>query len=452
MYVVIVGAGEVGLHIAGFLAQEGQKVALIERDHDRLSEVGEKVDALTVIGNGASKRVLSEANVKQADILIAVTDSDEVNMIACMAAKRVGVPLTMARIRNTDYLDSTDAVSSEFTGIDYVIQPEAAVAEEIGRLADFPGALEVEVFAGGHALMVEVKIASGSRVAGMAIADMNLPREVLVTGVLTDDTMVIPRGGTILESGERVFLAGQPAAVREAAGILSLKTKLPKNCILLGCGDMGLPVARALEARGIRLTVFEKDRERAVTAATALDKALVLHDEGLAEEVLLAEGVRDVDLFIAATGDDRLNILASLQAKRLGAERTIAILERGEFSDILEATGVDVAISPRRLTASAVLRLLRVGKVMSAALLDKSAGEVLEFLVPEGSPLVGVPLRDVQFPAGSILGLVKRTTGVEVARGDTVPAVGDIAVVFAATEAVPAVERLFTSRHFRLRH
>ena len=248
MYVVIVGAGEVGLHIAGFLAQEGQKVALIERDHDRLGEVGEKVDALTVIGNGASKRVLSEANVKQADILIAVTDSDEVNMIACMAAKRVGVPLTMARIRNADYLDSTDAVSSEFTGIDYVIQPEAAVAEEIGRLADFPGALEVEVFAGGHALMVEVKIAEGSRVAGKAIADMNLPREVLVTGVLTNDTMVIPRGGTVLESGERVFLAGQPAAVREAAGILSLKTKMPKNCILLGCGDMGLPVAQG--ARG----------------------------------------------------------------------------------------------------------------------------------------------------------------------------------------------------------
>ena len=189
-----------------------------------------------------------------------------------------------------------------------------------------------------------------------------------------------------------------------------------------------------------------------MAAATALDKALVLHDEGLAEEVLVAEGVRDVDLFVAATGDDRLNILASLQAKRLGAERTISILERGEFSDILEATGVDVAISPRRLTASAVVRLLRVGKVMSAALLDKSAGEVLEFLVPEGSPLVGVPLRDVQFPAGSILGLVKRATGVEVARGDTVPAVGDIAVVFAATEAVPAVERLFTSRHFRLRH
>ncbi len=171
MYVVIVGAGEVGLHIAGFLSSGGPE-GRAHRPRRRSPRRGRtrSIDALTVVGNGASKRVLSEANVKQADILIAVTDSDEVNMIACMAAKRVGVPLTMARIRNADYLDSTDAVSSEFTGIDYVIQPEAAVAEEIGRLADFAGALEVEFFAGGQAMMVEVKIAAGSRCAGRAIA------------------------------------------------------------------------------------------------------------------------------------------------------------------------------------------------------------------------------------------------------------------------------------------
>jgi trk system potassium uptake protein TrkA len=455
MYVVIVGAGEVGLHIAGFLSQEGQKVALIERDPDRLAQVSERVDVLTVHGNGASKRVLSEAGVSRADILVAVTDSDEVNMIACMAAKRIGVPLAVARIRNADYLDSTEAVSSEFTGIDYVIQPEAAVAEEIGRLADSPGALEVETFAGGDAIMLEVQIAEGSRCARKAIVEMGLPREALVTGVLSGDTMTVPRGGTVLNPGDRVFLAGQPAAVREAAGMLSLKTRPPKTCILLGCGDTGLPIARALEARGIRLTVFEKDQDRAVTAASTLGKALVLHDEGLAEDVLLAEGIRDVDLFIAATGDDRLNILASLQAKRLGADRTIAILERAEFSEILEAAGIDVAISPRRLTASAVLRLVRTGAVMSAALLDKSAGEVLEFLVAEGSPVAGVPLRDVHFPPGSILGILKRASGargVEVARGDTVPVPGDVAVVFAATESVPGVEKLFTSRRFRLRH
>jgi trk system potassium uptake protein TrkA len=404
-----------------------------------------------VQGNGASRRVLLEANVEQADMLIAVTDSDEVNMIACMAAKRVGVPLTVARIRNADYLDSTEAISSEFDGIDYVIQPEAAVADEIGRLADYPGALEVETFAGGEAIALEVRIAEGSNCAGKAIADMALPRQALVTGVLSGETMTIPGGGTVLNPGDRVFLAGQPAAVREAAGMLSLKTKAPKSAILLGCGDIGLPVAQVLEARGIRLKVFEKDYGRSVTAASVLHKSLVLHEEGLAEDVLLAEGVRDVGLFVAATGDDRLNIFASLQAKRLGAERAIAIVERAEFSEILEATGVDVAISPRRLTASAVLRLVRTGKVMSAALLDKSAGEVLELVIPEGSPIAGVPLREAQFPEGSILGILKRSTGVEVARGDTVPVPGDVAVVFAATESVPAVEKLFSAPRFRLR-
>ena len=167
---------------------------------------------------------------------------------------------------------------------------------------------------------VEIEVAEASRCAGKAIIDMALPREVLITGVLSGDTITIPRGGTVLKAGDRVFLAGQPGAVTEAAGILSLKTKTPKTGILLGCGDLGLPIAQALEARGVRLTVFEKDYERSVAAASVLDKALVLHDEGLAEGALLAEGVRDIDLFIAATGDDPLNILAALQAKRLGAE------------------------------------------------------------------------------------------------------------------------------------
>jgi len=255
----------------------------------------------------------------------------------------------------------------------------------------------------------------------------------------------------VLQPRDRVFLAGRPAAVREAAGLLSLKTKVPKTCMLLGCGDMGLRIARALEERGVRLTVFEKDYEHSLRAASELSKALVLHDEGLNEDVLVAEGIKDVGLFVAATGDDRLNILASLQAKRLGAERTIAIVERAQFSEILVHAGVDVAISPRRLTASAVLRLVRAGKVVSASLLDKSAGEVLEISIPESSPIVGVPLRDTRFPAGSILGALKRATGVEVARGDTVPAAGDIAIVFVATEAIPAVEKLFAPRRMSLR-
>jgi trk/ktr system potassium uptake protein len=451
VYVVIIGAGEVGLHIAGILSQEGQKVALIERDPERLAKATEEVDALTVAGNGASRRVLLEANVRQADILIAVTDSDEVNMIACMAAKRVGVPLTVARIRNPDYLDSGEAISSEFTGIDYVIQPEAAVAEEIGKLADCPGALEVESFSGGQARMLEVEIAVGSPCARKAIADMSLPRQVVVTGVLSGDTISVPRGGTVLNPGDRVFLAGQPAAVTEAAAMMSLQTKAVKAAMVLGCNDVGIRVAMTLEARDIRLTVFEKDPARSAKAASLLNSALVLRDEGLEERTLIAEGIKDVDLFVAATGDDRLNILASLQAKRLGAARTIAVLERAEFSEILRTAGVDVAISPRRLTASAVLRLVRAGRVLNAAVLDKSAGEVLEFLVAENSPVVGVPLRDTRFPAGAVVGVLKRKEGVEVARGDTIPAVGDIAIVFAATDAIAAVEKLFTPRRFRLR-
>ncbi len=443
MYCVIVGGGEVGFHIAAILVDEGHEVALIDKDPEHYRRASEELDALVLLGNGASKQMLREARIARANLLVAVTDSDEVNMVACMAAKHVGVPLTIARIRNPDYLDDVHTLSTEFTGIDYVIQPEGAVADEVSRLADYPGAVDVGVFADEQVVMAETVVALGSPAAGVRLLDIGLPRNVLLSAVLQGDAMTIPTGDFVLRPGDRAFLVGKREGILDTLKLLSLKSGHTRRAILLGAGSLGLRIATALETKHVRLAIFEKDKDRATEAAGVLRDALVLHDEGLSEAVLLQEGIEDADLFIAAAGDDRLNILAALQAKRLGAVRTIAVVERAEFSPILEAAGVDIGISPRRITASAVLRFIRLGEVLSVALLDKSAGEVMELVVGQGSPLAGRQVRDVRFPRDAILGVLIQPDGVHVAHGSSVVSAGDRAVVFTLPTAIGEVERLF---------
>ena len=396
---VIVGAGEVGFYIATILSQEGHDVAIVDRDLEPYQRVAEQLDVLAIRGNGASRRVLEQVNMSRADLLIAVTDSDEVNMIACMAAKKGGVAQTIARVRNPDYIEDFQTLSTGFTGVDHVIQPEAAVADEVAKLAAIPGVLDVETFAGGRVWVLEAQVSSHAPCAGVPLRDLGLPEGVVITSILRGAKTTIPRGDTVIETGDRVFLAGRPEVAARAVSLLTGETEPPKRAILLGCGEIGMGIALALEKQRIKLTVFEKDSVRAAEAAGMLRRSLVLQDEGIDEKILAEEGVAATDLFISATGDDRLNIISALMAKHMGAKRTIAIVERGEFSRVVESVGVDVAISPRRITASAVLRFVRAGEVMSAAVLEKSAGEVLEFVLSGTSRVCGPPLAEVSLPS-----------------------------------------------------
>ncbi|MFH0915861.1 MAG: Trk system potassium transporter TrkA [bacterium] len=449
MYAVIVGAGEVGFHIATILSQEGHEVAVVDRGREAYERAAQELDVLAVHGNGASRRVLEQVSMGRADLLVAVTDSDEVNMIACMAAKRVGVAQTIARVRNPDYIEDVRTLSTGFTGVDHVIQPEAAVADEVAKLAAIPGALDVETFAGGQVWVIEIQVDPTNEVIGIPLRLLTLSEGVIVTAIQRDGHVSIPRGDSVLEARDRVFLTGTPEAAVVAASRLSGQKDAAKKAMLLGCGEIGMGIAIALEQQRMHLTVFEKDAQRAAEAAAVLRHSLVLRDEGIDETILAAEGVGSSDLFVAATGDDRLNILAALMAKQMGAKRTVSIVERPEFSRVVESVGVDVAISPRRMTASAILRFVRSGRVISAAVLDKAAGEVLEFVVGRSSPVCGRKLADVHFPPGAIVGAVVSGTRVHIPDGRSQLEDGDVAVVFTVPESVRKVEKLFAPRSGR---
>jgi trk system potassium uptake protein TrkA len=357
--------------------------------------------------------------------------------------------LTVARVRNQEYIEDVRTLSTGFTGVDHVIQPELAVADEVIKLAAIPGALDVETFAGGDVSVVEVAVDPDSPFLGKTLRSLALPEGVLVTAVVRNGEAAVPRGDNTLLGRDRVFLTGEAEAVHAAAASLTGQQGGAKRAILLGCGEIGMRIALGLEERRVKLTVFEKDAGRAARAAGLLRRSMVILDEGIDETVLLREGVDGCDLFIAATGEDRLNILTALMAKQLGARRTIAVVERSEFSRVVESLGVDVAISPRRMTASAILRFVRGGSVVSAAVMDKSVGEVIEFAVKSGCPVCGRTLAEVDFPRGALVGAVVRRDEVHIPDGRTEVREGDVAVVFTLPESTRAVEKLFAPRSRR---
>lgn len=444
MRVFIVGAGEVGFNTAQMLSKEGHEVTIVEENEDQVSRVSEQLDALVLQGNGASPKMLAEIEAHKSELLIAVTNSDEVNITACLVAKAQGVDQTVARIRNPDYYDSKDPFARDVLGIDFVIHTERAAAEEIRDALRVPGSVNVETFAEDNIEVAEVALKEDSPVAGSLVKDVELPDGSLIVGVVRDNKTIIPQGNTELQAGDHVFLISERKNINRVVRAVSTDTEKVDEVMIFGGGKIGLRLALILEEEGISVKIVEKDEERAQYVASRLRKGLVLHDEGISRDFLLQERVNRTGAFIAATGDDRANLLAVMYAKQLGAKRTISVVSRAEFAPLSEALGVDIAISPRLITAGAILRFVRKGDVMAVNVLESGA-EMIELRVPEDCRVAGRPLSKVGFPDGAIVGAVLRNGDVVIPTGDEVLQQGDDAVVFTVESTVDEVERLFAS-------
>ncbi|MBA3793641.1 MAG: Trk system potassium transporter TrkA [Rubrobacter sp.] len=444
MRTVIIGAGEVGFNTARMLSQEGQDVVLIENEEALVERATEQLDALVIHGNGASPRVLAEAGVKKSDLLIAASSSDEVNIIACLAAKAQGVPRTVARIHNPDYYDTGDPFAKDMLGIDFVIHTEQMAAREIKAALLVPGAINVDTFADNRIEVAEVILTDGSPALGKALKDVELPEQSLIVGVVRRGEALVPRGETVLELRDHVLLISGGRHVSEVVGAVSNDTAPVREVTIYGGGRIGLRLALALEEIGMSVRVIERDESRARYVASQLRKGFVLHDEGISRDFLLQERVDRTDAFVAVTGDDRANLLAAMYARQLGARTTIAGVSRGEFAPLADALGVDLTISPRTLAAEAILRFVRKGDVINVALLESGA-EMIELRVPEKCRVAGRPLSEVGFPRGAIVGALLRDGAVVIPSGREILQPGDDAVVFTVESAVDDVERLFAS-------
>jgi trk system potassium uptake protein TrkA len=442
MRTVIIGAGEVGFNTARMLSQEGHDVILIEQNESLVERATEQLDALVIHGNGASPKLLAEAGIKRSDLLIASSSSDEVNIIACLAAKAQGVPRTVARIHNPDYYDPQEPFARQMLGIDFIIHTEQMAAEEIKAALLVPGAVNVDTFAEDSIEVAEVVLNEGSPAVGRALRDVNLPEGSLVVGVVRRGEALVPRGGTVLEHRDHVLLISGRRHISEVVKAVATDTVPVKDVTVYGGGRIGLRLALALEEVGMSVRVIERDEARARYVASQLRKGFVLHDEGISRDFLLQERVDKTDAFVAVTGDDRANLLAAMYARQLGARMTIAGVSRGEFAPLADALGVDLTISPRMLAAEAILRFVRKGEVIDVALLESGA-EMIELRVPEGGRVAGRPLSEVGFPEGAIVGALLRDGDVIIPTGREMLRPGDDAVVFTVEEAIVEVERLF---------
>jgi trk system potassium uptake protein len=442
MRTVIIGAGEVGSNTARMLSEEGHDVVLIEQDETLVERASEHLDALVIHGNGASPKLLAEAGIEKADLLVAASSSDEANIIACLAAKARGVSRTVARIHNPDYYDPQEPFAEEMLGIDFVIHTEQMAAQEIKEALLVPGAINVDTFAEDSIEVAEVILNEGSPAVGRTLRDLRLPEASLVVGVVRRGEALVPRGDTVLERRDHVLLISGRRRIAEVVKSVTTDTEPVKEVTIYGGGRIGLRLALALEEAGMSVRGIERDEARARYVASQLRRGFVLHDEGISRDFLLQERVDRSDAFVAVTGDDRANLLAAMYARQLGARMTIAGVSSGEFAPLADALGVDLTISPRMLAAEAILRFVRRGEIVDVALLESGA-EMIELRVPPHSRVTGRPLSEVGFPEGAIVAALLRDGDVVIPTGREILKPGDDAVVFTVEDAIEEVERLF---------
>jgi trk system potassium uptake protein len=451
MRVIIVGAGQVGSAITGALAGEKADVVVIDMVDERLRELRDVHDIQTVCGSGANPRVLNEAGMRGADMIIAVTDSDEVNMVAC-AISRVHAPLAIrvARVREPAFIEDTSILGAGGIGVDHVINPELVAADRIAEILDVPFATDVADCEPGLKL-VGFRIPSGSGLAGKTFAELraispNL--RILVTTRLRRGTSLVPKGSDDINVGDTLYAVTRPDDLPEVARLFEFQWHPVKRITVAGGAGIGEMLARQLEKDSrFKVKLIEPDSRRANALAESLEKTLVLNGSATDESLLLEENIRDCDAYIAALAEPEMNVMAALNAKNLGARRVIALTDRFSFIPIIEAAGVDAVVSPRALAVGTILHHIRKGKVKAVIPYgDFGQAEAIEFEALETSPAVGKPLKDIRFPRGAIVGALIREGQAIIPGGGDVINPGDDVYVFAVKGAIQKLEKLMSVR------
>jgi len=444
MYVIVVGAGEVGFHIADRLSKEGHDVTVVERDVEKGPILRAKLNASIVLGSGATAEVLEQAGIDRADLFIAVTDQDEVNLVACLLAHERNTRRIIARIKGVEYTGAGWTERIGKLGIDLLINPQKVVAEEIHRIVSYTTAAEVAEFAGGRVVFLGYAIGRNSSLAGISLRDLAGIRglyRMVVTAIARKHRTIIPRGEDTIEEGDIVYFVCHKPDVPAIDYLFEFEKHPSKTVFILGGGGVGAALARKLAGLGIRVKLIEHNARLCERLAEELDNVAVLNAEGMDIDTLQHEGIEGCDAYVAVTQDEQTNILCSLLAKSYGAKRAIAIVDRHEFVTLAPSLGVDACVSPRLVTASAILKYVRPPGVTSLATLEHGNAEVLEIVMPTASPVLGRPLKDIDVPEGAVIGTIVRGSEVVIPSGEDHLEAGDHVIVFALPEAIPRIER-----------
>ncbi|ELZ84339.1 Trk system potassium transporter TrkA [Haloferax larsenii] len=432
MRVIIIGAGQVGSSIAADL-DHTHEVVVIDCDSERVDELNYSLDVLAINGDGTSVETLEEAGIESADMVIASTDNDETNIVACATAKAISEAFTIARVKNTEYLRTWQRSEKAF-GVDFMVCTNLLAAESIVRVVGLPAARDVDPFAGGQVQMAEFEIDDDSPVANQTVREADRFDSLTFAAILRNGEVTIPRGDTVISPGDRVVVIGSPKSVQQFAATIAPEESpgTAEEVVVVGGSEIGYHVARLLEERGFKPRLVEHDAERARELAELLPGTIVMESDATDVDFLEREHVGDADLVVAALDSDEKNLLVSLLAGRLGVERTVAVIDTTPYVELFEAVGVDIGVSPREVVAEEITRFTREGGAENVALIETDKAEVLEIEVDADSILAGTPIREsiADLPEGVVIGAITRRREFITPRGDTVIEPGDHVVVF----------------------
>lgn len=448
MSIIIIGAGEVGYHLAQRLSQEKQDVVVIDRDPEKIRRIQNSLDVQAIHGSGGSISLLRQAGIAEASLLIAVTNSDEVNMISCLVAGLQNkVPRKVARVRDPDYSALLPLFDKDHLDIDLVINPDREVVDMILKLMEVPGAVRVADFADGLVRMVGLPIREGNPLIGNSLGEIRRKypeANTLIVAIQRGGKIFIPKGDDALQAQDIVFSVSPRDKVNETIEILGNKRRTIKKVMILGGGLIGLQLALGLESRDIQVKVIEQDEARCLEIAEKCHKVVALKPDGVLQDVMIEENVGEMDTFIAVTEDEESNVMLSLLAKKLGTKRVITLINKVVYSPLVHSLGIDVVVSPRLAALNRILQFLRRGKILSVSTLPDENAEAFEAVALDTSDLVGRPLKDINFPKEAIIGAVVRDSQVIIPGGKTVIRPGDRVTIFTLTSAIPKVEKALT--------
>ena len=444
MKIVIVGAGAVGDDLARHVSRRESDVVVIELDHERAVKAQEHLDCRVVEGNGVSPAFLDTVGMDNTDLFAAVTDSDETNIIACLTAHRLGARVEVARVRSPDYYRGDQLV---LDGIDLAINPDLEAVRAMRKILWESAATDVHDFAGGRVRVVGAKVDDSAFVVGKTLQEVEKAlgsRWALVITVVRDGVTHIPRGDTVIQQGDQVYIAGARGAVDRALTYVHAPSDRLKNVMIIGAGTTGLELARDLTALGVNVKLIDDDEQRCRRASESLHHVLVLHGDGTDVDFLMSEGVAEMDGFVAVDRSEEANMMACLLAHHHGVGKTVCQVDRPDYVPLLSQLGVDAAVSPRLSTADAIARFVKRGGVVTSHSLGFSGSEILQFRLDKRNKCLDKPLAKVNFPREAVIGAVLKRGEVVTPRGDTILQVGDEVVVFALPTGVAAVESFFS--------
>jgi len=445
--VIVVGSGVLGFHVAKKLSEENHDVVVVDVEEENLRRLQDHLDVSAVLGKGSTPSVLMEAGLRSADLLVAVTVSDETNIVACLIAETMhDKSIRVARLHDPAYLGARGIIDKSTLSIDLVISPEEEVARAVVQLASVPGATDVLDFVDGRVKAVGAHIDDDAPIIGRPIRDLAGKNgdKVLVAGVYRGETVLAPTEDMEFRAHDTVFLVAAKDSVRRAMTRLGKRWARTRNVIIAGGGHEGSAIARRLSAAGVHTKIIEQDREKCEVLSKELDDTLVLNGDAMDQALLDDEGVQRVEMLVAALGNEKDNVFTALLARRLGARRVVALVDTPEYIPFADAIGVDAVVSPLLSALSPILQFARQGQVLSVKTLREGLVEGIEFIAVKDAGIVGLPLALLHMPHGSMVGAIVRGDEVIMPTGETVVEEGDRVVLFARPALMPRLQKLLS--------